>query len=128
MDPDQPPIPPEALPPGWGSVDCCDGHLEYRHRQPPIELVADRTSADRSHPGLGLCQCWELCYRYSLGDRTVTESIERVSTRHAAVDGLLECMRSINETAAELADPIAVRNALEQVQFSGCVPDGVSKE
>lgn len=126
MPPDQPPIPREALPPGWGPIDCCDGCIEYRHGQPPIELVADRTSADCSHPGLGLCRYWELRYRFSLGDWTVSESIGRVSNRQAAVEGLLECMHSIHETTDELPDPIEVRSALERVQFSDYVPEGPS--
>lgn len=126
MPPDQHPIPREALPPGWGPAECCDGQFEYRHGQPPIELVADRTTADQSHPGLGLSHCWELRYRYLLGDRRVVESIGRVSTRRAAAEGLLECMHCIHETIDEPTDPIEVEEALERVRFSDFVPGGPS--
>ncbi len=126
MSPDYPPIPREALPPGWGLADCCNETFSYRHTQPPVELLADRTSADRSHPGLGLSRCWELRYRYSLTDRTITESIGRVSTRQAAADGLLECMHLIHESVEEPTDPVEVRDVLERVRFSDVVPDNPS--
>lgn len=122
MSPDHPPIPLEALPPGWGPATCRDGRIEYRCGQPPVTLVADRTAADRSHPGLGLCHCWELRYRFSLGDRTVVEPVDQVSTRRAAVEGLLECMHAINEAVDDLDDPVAVETALERVRFSDGIP------
>ncbi|MXV62668.1 hypothetical protein GS429_11445 [Natronorubrum sp. JWXQ-INN-674] len=122
MSLDHPPIPREALPPKWGPVACCDGKFAYRHSQPPIELIADR-SADRSHPGLGLSHCWELRYRYSLGDRAIVESIGRVSTRRAAVDGLLECMHRIHESVDQPADPIEMEATLDRIRFSDAVPD-----
>lgn len=127
MFPDQPPIPREALPPGWGPKDCCDGRFAYRHSRPPIELIADRTAADRAHPGLGLCRYWELRYRYFLTDRAITGSIGRVSTRRAAVEGVLECMERVHETVAEVDDPLAVRDVLEGVSLSDLVPDGLSR-
>ncbi|SDK99589.1 hypothetical protein [Natronorubrum texcoconense] len=126
MSPDNPPIPREKLPPGWGAVMFCDGQFAYRHRQPPIELVADRTAANRSHPGLGLSRCWELRYQYSLGDRTIAESIGRVSTRRAAVEGVLQCMHHIHESVDELGGPIEVQEILDRVRFSDVVPDGQS--
>lgn len=125
MSPDSP-IPHEALPPGWGPAHCCEGRFEYRRRQPPVELVADRTAADRTHPGLGLGSCWELRYRFTLADRTIVESIGHVSTRRAAIEGLLECMHAIYDAVDEAADPIEVRAALERVRFSDFVPDGPS--
>lgn len=124
MSPDRSPIPREALPPGWGPARCREGQFEYRRRQPPVELVADRTAVDRSLPGLGLGGCWELRYRYFLGDRRIVESIGHVSTRRAAIDGLLECMHAIHDTVDETADPIDVRAALERVRFSDVVPGG----
>lgn len=123
MSPDHPPIPREALPPGWGPETCCDGRFSYRHRGPPIELVADRTGADRSHPGLGLSHCWELRYRYSLADRAIADSIGRVSTRQAAVEGLIECMHRIHESIDPPTDPAEVEAILERVRFSDVVPD-----
>jgi len=126
MSLDHPPIPREVLPPGWGPETCCDGRFVYRHGQPPIELIADRTAAVQSHPGLGLSRCWELRYRYSLGDRPIAEAIGRVSTRRAAVDGLLECMNRIHESLEEPVDPVAVRTVLERVRLSDFVPDEVS--
>lgn len=124
---DQPPIPREALPPGWGPTDCCDGRFEYRHSRPPLELIADRTTADRSHPGLGLCQCWELRYRYFFTDRTITEVIGRVSTRRAAVEGTLTCMERIHETVSSTDDPLEVQDVLDAVSLPDLVPDGLSR-
>ncbi|ELY46322.1 hypothetical protein [Natronorubrum sulfidifaciens] len=126
MSPDHPPIPRDKLPPGWGPADCCDDQFVYRHRQPAIELVADRTSADRSHPGLGLGRCWELRYRYALTDWTITEAIGRVSTRRAAVTGILECMHRIHDSIDEPADHGEVRDVLERVRFSDVIPDDLT--
>ncbi|SIR92422.1 hypothetical protein [Natronorubrum thiooxidans] len=126
MSPDHPPIPREELPPGWGPADCCDGQFAYRHSQPPLELVADRTAADRSHPGLGLSRCWELRYRYFLADQSVAEAIGRVSTRQAAIKGMLECMHHVHERVDEPAGPGEIRDVLEQVRLSDVVPDTLS--
>ncbi len=122
----QEPIPPEALPPGWGPVELGDGRFVYRHNNPPIELVADSTSAEQSHPGLGLCRCWKLCYRVFLTDSAITRSIARVSTRQAALDGLLECMHSIHEASSRADDLVAIKAILDSVSFSELIPDGES--
>ncbi|TMT85201.1 hypothetical protein E2L06_00705 [Haloterrigena sp. H1] len=120
----QDPIPPEALPPGWGPAEFGDDRFVYRHNNPPIELVADSTSAEQSHPGLGLCRCWALRYRIFLTDSAITRLIAHVSTRRAALDGLLECMHRIHE-AAEAADgPVAVEAILDSVNLSELVPNG----
>ena len=124
MSTNQRPIPPEALPPGWGVADLRDGRFAYRYTRPPIELVADRTTADSCHPGLGLSYYWELRYRYSLGEQRISEAIGRVSTRHAAVDGILECMHRIHRTAESVEDPIDVSTVLERVSLSDLVPNG----
>ncbi|WP_306054920.1 hypothetical protein [Natronococcus wangiae] len=125
---DQHPIPREALPPGWGLVERCDGYLAYRHARLPIELVADRTPADGSHPGLGLGRYWELTYRYSLEDRSITESIGRVSTRQAAVKGILECMSRVHDRVENPSDPVEIQGVLEGVVLSDYVPDDRSAQ
>ncbi|SEW25418.1 hypothetical protein [Natrinema salifodinae] len=122
---DQDPIPPEALPPRWGLAELRDDRFIYRHSRPTIELIADSTLADRSHPGLGLCRCWELRYRYFLADRAIHRTIGRVSTRRAAVDGVLECMRCIHETVSTADDPLAVDEVLDTVSLSDFVPEGI---
>ncbi|WP_408959945.1 hypothetical protein [Natrinema sp. 74] len=124
---DQDPIPREALPPRWGLAEYCGDRLVYRHNRPSIELIADSTLADRSHPGLGLCRCWELRYRYFVTDQTVTQSIGRVSTRRAAVDGLLECMRRIHDTVSAADGPIEVGEVLNGVSLRDLVPEGLSR-
>ncbi|WP_254521868.1 hypothetical protein [Natrinema caseinilyticum] len=123
---DQAPIPREALPPRWGLAEHGDDRFIYRHSNPPIELIADSTVADRSHPGLGLCRCWELRYRYFMVDRAITRSIGRVSTRRAAVDGLLECMRRIHDTVSAVDGPSKVDDVLDSVRLSDLVPQGLS--
>lgn len=122
MPSDQPPIPREELPPGWGPADCCDKQFTYRHSQPPIELVAARTAADRTHPGLGLSRCWELRYRSFLTDQPIADAIGCVSTRRAAITGLLECMHHIHECVDEPTDIGEIRAVLEQVELSAIVP------
>ena len=124
MSSDQHPVPPEALPPGWGPVECCRDYLAYRHARPPIELIADRTTADSFHPGLGLSHCWELRYQYALEDRAITECIGRVSTRGAAVDGLLECMSRLHDRLENRTDPFEIRNVLADVSLADAVPSG----
>ncbi|TYT63790.1 hypothetical protein [Natrialba swarupiae] len=116
------PIPRTELPPGWGLTELGDDRFAYRHSRPPIVLVAD-VSADQSHPRLGICRCWELCYQYSLGDRISSETIGRVSTRQAAVDGLLECMRSVHDVVSDVEDPVAVDRVLDRVSLSCFVPE-----
>jgi hypothetical protein len=123
MSLDHHPIPLEALPPGWGPAECDDGTFAYRCTRPPIELVADCTDAGGFHPGLGLGRCWELRYRYSMESQSITERIGRVSTRRAAVNGLLECMSCIHDTVEELSDPIEIEAALERVSLDHCLPE-----
>ena len=126
MYPDQTPIPPEALPPGWGLSEHCDDCIAYRHRALPLELITARTAPDRSHPGLGLPSCWELQHHYSFGDRSVVETIGRVSTRRAAISGLFECMNRIHDAVEEPVDPVEVQTVLDRVSLADVVPDGVS--
>lgn len=126
MSPDQHPIPREVLPPGWGPAELCDGCFTYRHSTLPIELIADRTAPTGSHPGLGLSCSWKLQSRYSLGDRSVTETIGHVSTRQAAVEGLLKCMNRIHDAIEEPTDPVEVQAVLDRVSLADVVPDGLS--
>ncbi|MFC4540911.1 hypothetical protein ACFO5R_03080 [Halosolutus amylolyticus] len=123
MPTDQHPIPREALPPGWGPAELRDGYVSYRHSTLPLELIADCTRPDRSHPSLGLGRCWELKHRYALADRSITETIGRVSTRRAAVNGLLECMNRIHEVVDEPADRIEIQDVLHRVSLADVVPD-----
>ncbi|ADD05572.1 uncharacterized protein Nmag_2001 [Natrialba magadii ATCC 43099] len=123
MSRDHHPIPWEQLPPEWGPSEYDDGHFAYRHNQSPTVLVANRTPAGDSHPGFGLCCYWELRYRYSLGDRSLSEAITRVSTRSAAVEGLLECMHRVHDSVDQPADPIEVVDALRGVSVSDLVPE-----
>ncbi|MFD1565364.1 hypothetical protein ACFR99_17650 [Haloarchaeobius amylolyticus] len=122
----QDPIPPEALPPGWGLAEFGDDRFVYRHSNPPIELIAASTDPSRSHPGLGLCRYWELRYRYFLTDSTISRPIACVATRQAALDGLLESMRAIHEAASTVDDPVAVEAILDTVTLSELIPDGAS--
>ncbi len=126
MPPDQPPIPPQALPPGWGPADLEDERFGYRCREPPVTLIADRKPATRCHPSLGIEGCWELCSRYALGDRTVEAVVGRVSTRTAAVEGLLACMHTIHDDVEEPTDPVDIRTVLEDVPLADVVPEDTS--
>ncbi|ELZ03224.1 hypothetical protein C482_03784 [Natrialba chahannaoensis JCM 10990] len=123
MPPDHHPIPWEQLPPEWGPTEHDDGRFAYRHRESPTVLVADRTAAANSHPGFGLSCYWELRCRYSLGDRSLSEAIARVSTRSAAIEGVLECMHCVHQSVEQPTDPIEVMNALRDVSMSDVVPE-----
>lgn len=117
------PIPREALPPGWGPAEVRDERLAYRRARPPIELIAELTDADHTHPGLGIGRCWELRYRHPVAEPPITESIGRVSTRTAALEGLLECMTQITDVAQEPRDSFEIRSALQCTSLA----DAVSK-
>ncbi len=116
------PIPWEKLPPGWGPADVGDGRFVYRRPGADLEVVADRTEADRTHPGLGLGQCWELQVRYAVGEQSACTSIGQVATRGAALEGLLECMHRIHECVENSEGPHEVCAALEDVSLGGFVP------
>ncbi|MHC3436575.1 hypothetical protein ACYJ1Y_00410 [Natrialbaceae archaeon A-gly3] len=116
-------IPWEELPPGWGPVDIAEGTLVYRRHERDVELVADRTEADRTHLGLGLNQCWELRMRYAVGEQSACEPIGRVTTRRAALEGLLECMHRIREHVEQPEEPHEFCAALEDVSLAGVVPE-----
>ncbi|WIV65689.1 hypothetical protein [Natrialbaceae archaeon AArc-T1-2] len=124
---EHPPIPPETLPPGWGAAETDDEYLAYRHNQPPITLIAEQTELDRVHPGLGLGRCWELRCRHFVGELPVSESIGCVSTRRAALDGLLACMDRIHDSVDEPHDSIGVGTILESVSLEELVPNGTTR-
>ena len=123
MVPDQHPIPREALPPGWGPATHCDAEIVYRRTRPPIELIAAKTDADRSHPALGLERCWELRFHHLIGNFPIRESVGRVSTRSAALDGLLESMHRIHDHVENLENPLEIRRVLEEIPLGDRVPD-----
>lgn len=121
---DQEPIPPEALPPGWGPADHGTERIAYRHSRPHIELSAALAGGARSHPSLGVECCWELRYEYDIGELVVSDSICLVSTRHAAVEGLLECMARVRDAVGDAGDdPMEVQTALDGARFGDVVPD-----
>lgn len=121
---DQEPIPPEALPPGWGPADNGAKRIAYRHSRPHLELSAALTEGAQFHPSLGIERCWELRYEYDIGELAVGDSICHVSTRHAAVDGLLKCMDRVRRVIKGASSPMDVEAALDSVRFGDVVPDG----
>ncbi|WP_255169312.1 hypothetical protein [Natrononativus amylolyticus] len=123
MSADHSPIPREALPPGWGPAEVCDERYAYRRSRPSIELIAARRAGDHAHPGLGLGHCWELRYRHRVGELSVSESIGRVTTRGAALEGLLECMSRIHDGVEELCDPMEIEAALRRVSLENRLPE-----
>ncbi|WP_255193000.1 hypothetical protein [Natronobeatus ordinarius] len=127
MPTDRTPIPPEALPPGWGPAEVRDDRLAYRRSRPPIELIAELTDADRSHPCLGISRCWELRYRHPIAEPPITESIGHVSTRNAALEGLLECMSRVHQIVDEPRDPVEIHSALTNVSLTDFVPERASQ-
>ena len=116
------PIPREALPPGWGPAEIDDGTLVYRHNGPGVELVADQTEAEQAHPGLGIGRYWELEFRYAVGEQSACKPIANVSTRRAALEGMLECMHRIHERVDDPETPQEVCAVLEDVSLGNVVP------
>jgi hypothetical protein len=123
MNPDRTPIPREQLPPGWSPAERADDRFSYSCARPSIDLLAVRTPADNSHPSLGLGQCWELRYRFSIGELPVSEAFGCVSTRSAAARGLLACMHRIHEEIDESDDLLELESVLREVRLGDLVPD-----
>lgn len=122
MSLDHHPIPHEALPPGWGPATVSDGRFVYRRHEPFLEVLAEQTDGDQANPRLGLGRCWKLQLRHQIGELEVTESIGHVSTKRAALEGLLECMHQIHDTVETPDDPIAVQAALDEIDLGDTVP------
>ena len=118
----QQPIPPEALPPGWGPVEACDDAFVYRHSPSSVEVHAVR-DADNAHPVLGPISHWEVGYRYSIGELPIDSTVGRVSVRSAALEAALECMRRIHENLDYPFDPIEIEDLLESVSIGDRVPE-----
>ncbi|MFP8954798.1 hypothetical protein ACLI4Z_17805 [Natrialbaceae archaeon A-arb3/5] len=123
MLPDYHPIPQKALPPGWEPDELRSERFVYRHTAFAVALIADATTADRTHPGLGISRCWKVCYRHSLGDQPVTKLLGHVPTRQSAVDGLLECMRRVHETDGCDDDPAIIPQIFESVSLPQKIPE-----
>lgn len=120
---DKEPIPPEALPPGWGPADTGAKRIAYRHSRPRVELSAALTEGAQFHPSLGIERCWELRYEYDIGELAVGDSICHVSTRQAAVEGLLECMGRVQGVIKGATGPMDLEAALDGIRFGDVVPD-----
>lgn len=123
MTPDYYPIPRDSLPPGWGLAEHCGDRIVYRHTQPPLALIATKSGGDQTHPCLGINCCWELHYRFTVGDYAVTRPIGRVTTRSAALNGLLECMHQLNDAVDDQTNPTEISAVLERVPLADVVPE-----
>ena len=123
MSLDHSPLPRETIPPGWGPVELHDERYVYLRSRPHVELIAVRTHDANTHPNLGLGCSWALRYRISIGELTTTETLGCVSTRHAALEGLRECMHCVHEHVECPDDPVEVRTALNTVSLTDPVPE-----
>ncbi|WP_459887332.1 hypothetical protein [Halostagnicola bangensis] len=119
-------LPREELPPNWGPVETSDDRISYRHSRSSATLFAARVSAHSSHPSLGLSRCWEIRYRYSVGECSATERLGSVTTRSAALDALLECMHHVYDSVDSSDSPLDIRAALESVSLSALIPEDSS--
>ena len=122
------PVPPRGLPPGWSPVASDEDRVALRMGDLPVEFVAKRTADSGGNPRLGVGRCWELSYRYSIGDVTASDVVGRVRTRSAAIDGLLECVTTVHEEIDGSIDGTDVRAVLEDVRLRSVVPDEYSFE
>lgn len=116
-------LPRDELPPNWGPLEHTEDRIAYRHSTPPLTLYAVCVSADQSHPSLGLSRCWEIRYRYSIGECTTTEVLGRVTTCNAALEGLLECMTHVYDTVESPDSPLDICAALGSVSLPASLPD-----
>lgn len=130
MPADNAPLPQEQLLPDWGPVDVAADRISYQHYRLSIELIAERAPADHIHPSLGLGQSWVLEYRRQIGDLVTSGSIGRVSTRQAALDGLLACMHRLHDSSTEIppTDPIDLQSVLERVSLDTLIHPQTSEQ
>ena len=94
------PIPTGALPRGWVSA----GEFEFEHPTAGIVVWADRRPDEVGAGTTGAPSTWRVRYERQVGEATERQTVGVVTTRDAAVDGLLSCMRRVSDGPDTHAD------------------------
>ena len=123
-------IPDETLPDGWAPTG--DGLV---FKCPTSELVAgvDRQREDAAGTTGAPCG-WEVWYERRAGEATERQTVGAVTTRDAAVDALLSCMRRVSgEKTAESDTPVdgrwtALSTLAEGVTLRDSIPAAADGE
>lgn len=95
------PIPTGDLPKGWVSADA---GLTFDHRTAGLRVYADRCPGDADAEMAGASEAWWVWYERRVGETTERRRVGTVTTRDAAVDGLLTCMRRVSDGATPRSD------------------------
>ena len=89
---DSGPIPTGALPKGWTPAG---DDLTFEHPPDGLEVCADRRPEDAAETAGAPC-AWKVRYERRVGEATERRTVGTVTTRDAAVDALLSCMRRVS--------------------------------
>lgn len=121
------PLPEDTyLPGGWSCRGARDGELAFARDGGQFVVEAERTT-EGPDPELDCPYAWALTYRQRTGVAAVGGPVGFVTTRDAAIEGLIACMREVN--AALGAGPaIDLRTVLDGVDLSDEVPRAVEDE
>ena len=95
------PIRTGELPKGW--VSAGDG-FEFEHPAAGLTVCADRRPGDADAEMAGAPGPWRVWYERWVGEATERRTVGCVTTRDAAVNGLLACMRRVSDSPATHAD------------------------
>lgn len=112
------PLPAEALPPGWYVGAVAPDRLAYRCEDLDLTLEAVRADPEETNPVLGVTRCWELRLCYSIGEFTVTDRLARESTRRELQSELHSCLEFLQDSLAEVTDPITALRAFRTCMSS----------
>lgn len=108
------------LPGGWSCRGVAEGELSFARDGDRFVVEAERTSAGPC-PEFDCPYAWSLTYQQRTGIAVVGGSIGFVTTREAAIEGLIACMRHIN-TALGAGPDVDLRATLEDVDLRDEVP------
>ena len=97
-------MPEGVLPDGWVPAD---GDLAFEHATAGVAVCADRQPEDAVGATGAPCG-WRVRYERRAGEATERRTVGAVTTRDAAVDALLSCMRRVSGGAAEPDAPTSV--------------------
>ena len=90
-------IPDEVLPDGWAPAG---DDLTFEHTAAGLAVCADREPGDAAGTTGAPCG-WRVWYERRVGEATECWTVGTVTTRDAAIDALLSCMRRVSAGPAE---------------------------
>ncbi len=75
--------------------------FEFEHPATGLAVGADRRPGDADAEAAGASCAWRVWYERHAGEATERRTVGAVTTRDAAVDAVLSCMRRVSDDAAE---------------------------